>query len=109
MTNPKDFLYLNIDATLIYALNGNIDPETGKVKPLTQADYKMDHPYNTYNEPGLPPGPIANPGRNSLLAALDPEDTGYYYYVYDPQAREHVFSKTLKEHENATAKVNSQR
>ena len=109
LTNPKDFLYLNIDATLIYALNGNIDPETGKVKPLTQADYKMDHPYNTYNEPGLPPGPIANPGRNSLLAALDPEDTGYYYYVYDPQAREHVFSKTLKEHENATAKVTSQR
>lgn len=107
LTNPKDFLYLNIDATLIYALNGNIDPETGKVKPLTKADYEMDHPFNTYNEPGLPPGPISNPGRNSLLAALDPENTSYYYYVYDPEAGEHVFSKTLKEHENATARINS--
>lgn len=107
LTNPANFLYLNIDATLIYALNGNVDPETGKVKPLTKADYEMDHPFNTYNEPGLPPGPISNPGRNSLLAALDPEDTGYYYYVYDPEAGEHVFSKTLKEHENATARINS--
>lgn len=105
LTNPANFVYLNIDATLIYALDGNIDPETGLSKPLTSNDYKMDHPYNTYNEPGLPPGPISNPGRNSLDAALSPEDNGYYYYVYDPEAKEHLFSKTLKEHEQKTDRI----
>ncbi len=107
LTNPANFVYLNIDATIIYALNGNIDPETGKVKPLTQEDYQIDSPYNTYTEPGLPPGPISNPGRNSLDAALDPEDTGYYYYVLNPETGKHIFAKTLREHENNIDYVNS--
>ena len=109
LSNPGNFLYLNIDATIIYALNGNIDPETGKTKPLTTADYELDHPYNTYTEPGLPPGPISNPGRNSLDAALDPSDTGYYYYVFDPDIYQHVFSKTLKEHEAKDNEIKSRR
>lgn len=90
--------YLNIDATVIYALNGNIDPETGKTKALTYDDLAIDHPYNTYKYLGLPPGAIANPGLNSLYAALDPDDSDYYYYVLDPETNEHHFSKTEAEH-----------
>ena len=100
LTNPGNYPFLNIDATLIYALNGNIDPVTGERKPLTQADLLMEHPYNTYNNKGLPPGPISNPGRNSLDAALDPVDTSYYYYVYNPHGAEHLFARTEEGHED---------
>ena len=93
LTNPANYPYLNIDATLIYALGGNIDPETGKTKPLTYDDLRMDHPYNTYTVKGMPPGPISNPGRNSLNAALDPSETNYYYYVYNPNTSSHLFAK----------------
>ncbi len=105
LTNPAQFPKLQIDATIIYALGGNIDPETGKVKPLTKADLAMDHPYNSYVYSGLIPGPISNPGTASLNAALEPNDEGYYFYVFDPDAGEHIFSKTLAEHEKAVASV----
>lgn len=104
LTNPKEFPKLQIDATILYALGGNLD-ENGNVKPLTKADLAMDHPYNTYVYDGLTPGPIANPGAASINAALDPNDEGYYFYVYDPVAGEHIFSKTLAEHEKAVASV----
>ena len=98
LTNPANYPYLNIDATIIYALGGNIDPETGKTKPLTSADLQMEHPYNTYTVKGLIPGPISNPGRNSLNAALDPSETSYYYYVYNPNTSQHLFGKNEAEH-----------
>lgn len=107
LTNPGNYPHLNIDATLIYALGGNIDPETGESKPLTSEDLKMDHPYNTYVNTGLIPGPISNPGRNSLDAALDPTKTSYYFYVYNPKTREHLFAKTKKDHDNNVKYVNS--
>ncbi len=107
LTNASKYPYLNIDATIIYALGGNVDPETGKIKELTKADLALDDPYNTYLYKGMIPGPIANPGTNSLLAALDPNDTGYYYYVYDHVAGEHLFSKTEKEHNKNVAYVRS--
>lgn len=90
--------YLNIDATVIYALGGNLDPETGKTKALTYEDLEIDHPYNTYKYLGLPPGAIANPGLNSLYAALDPDESDYYFYVLDPETGEHHFSETESEH-----------
>ena len=90
--------FLNIDAALVYALGGNIDPETGKSKPLTEADKQLDSPYNTYLYTGLIPGPIANPGLSSINAALEPEDTDFYYYALDPSAGAHHFSKTYDEH-----------
>ena len=105
LTNPRNYPFLNIDATLIYALGGNIDPETGKTKPLTSADLQMDHPYNTYTYTGLIPGPISNPGRNSLDAALDPLSTDYYYYVYNPATGSHLFARNEWEHENNKNKV----
>ena len=83
--------YLNIDATIQYAL--------GERKAnLTQADTQIDSPYNTYTNPGLPAGPISNPGLNSLKAALHPEETAYYFYALD-EDRTHHFSETLEEHE----------
>lgn len=90
LTNPGQFPYLNIDATIVYALGGktNITPE----------DTQFDHPYNTYVYKGLPPGAISNPGLFSLKAALAPAEEGYYYYALDPAAGEHHFSKTYQEH-----------
>ena len=90
--------FLNIDASIIYALDGNVDPVTGKTKPLTMDDLALDHPYNTYVYTGLTPGPISNPGLNSLYAALDPDDTNYFFYVLDPSTNSHHFSATEAEH-----------
>ena len=81
--------YLQIDATLVY-LNG------GKVPTL--ADREIDSPYNTYKYPGLPAGPISNPGMASLTAAMDPDSTGYYFYVLNPETKRHEFSRTYAEH-----------
>lgn len=107
LNNAADYPYLNMDATLIYALGGNIDPETGLSKPLTEEDMYMDHPYNTYVYRGLPPGPISNPGRNSLDAALDPNSTNYFYYVYNPYSGKHMFARSLYEQEQNINYINS--
>lgn len=80
--------YLNIDASVIYA--------TGDAENI---DTSIDHPYNTYKNTGLTPGPIANPGLASIDAALNPASTNYYYYVLNPSTGKHVFSRTLAEHE----------
>lgn len=90
LTNPGEYPYLNIDATIVYALNGKTD--------LTKEDLQIDHPYNTYKYEGLTPGPISNPGILSLKSALQPRDEKYYYYVLDPATGEHHFSKTYQEH-----------
>ena len=82
--------YLQIDATLVY-LNG------GKVPTL--ADREIDSPYNTYKYQGLPKGPISNPGMASLMAAMNPEDTKYYFYVLNPETKRHEFSRTYAEHD----------
>jgi len=90
--------YLNIDAALIYGLGGKIDPETGESIPLTQTDLETDNPYNTYLHTGLTPGPIANPGQESLNAALTPEDTDYFFYALNPETGNHKFFTTYDEH-----------
>ncbi len=84
---------LQCDPTVIYALdrmghyNGN----------LTRADLQLDSPYNTYRHAGLPPGPIASPGRASLAAAAAPADASYLYFVSRNDGS-HVFASTLDEH-----------
>ena len=108
LTNPGNFPYLNIDATVIYGLGGKIDPITGESIPLTKQDLETDTPYNTYTRKGLIPGPISNPGRNSINAALDPNETSYYYYVYNPETASHLFASTAQEHENNVNKVRNQ-
>ncbi len=84
---------LQTDPTVIYALmrsgrwNGNI----------TRRDLQMEHPYNTYRNRGLPPGPIAAPGRASIEAVLRPADVPYLYFVSRNDGS-HVFASTLAEH-----------
>ena len=57
----------------------------------TEADKEIDSPYNTYKYKGLPPGPIANPGLESIQAALNPEKTDYFYYVLGDDNVHHFF------------------
>lgn len=82
---------LQSDPTVLYGLarfNGKI----------TKANLRAPSPYNTYVHRGLPPGPIANPGRASMTAALYPASSGYLYFVSKNDGT-HVFSNTLREHE----------
>jgi len=71
---------------------------------IHQSDLASENAYNTYRHAGLPPGPIANPGKDSLLAALHPTDTGYLYFVLRPDGSGgHNFSRSIAEHLVATA------
>ncbi|MDP2913968.1 MAG: endolytic transglycosylase MltG [Candidatus Aminicenantes bacterium] len=90
---------LDCDPTIIYALKLE-GPFEGR---LRTKDLKYDSPYNTYLHPGLPPGPIANPGRASLEAALRPAEAEYLYFVARNDGS-HQFSRTLAEHRLAVKK-----
>lgn len=81
---------LQADPTVLYAL-GNPN------RLLTRKDLKTVSPYNTYLHKGLPPGPIGNPGKASILGALRPDKTSFYYFVATGPGKHH-FSKTLEEH-----------
>ena len=70
---------------------------------LHHQDMQTDSPYNTYKHPGLPPGPIANPGRTSLEAALHPATSDYYYFVSNGNGH-HNFARSLEEHNRNVAK-----
>jgi UPF0755 protein len=83
---------LGIDATLLYD-----DPTPDG--QLSFSDLETDTPYNTRLNPGLPPTPIASPGRASLEAALNPADTPYLYYVLCGADGHHAFGRTAAEHE----------
>jgi UPF0755 protein len=69
---------------------------------LHHNDMQFDSAYNTYRHAGLPPGPIANPGRSSLLAAMHPADSRFYYFVSDGNGH-HRFATTLEEHNKNVA------
>ncbi len=90
---------LQADPTVIYAL--------GRRRRLYQRDYRTPSPYNTYLINGLPPGPITQPSEASLEAALYPHNTNYLYFVARPDGK-HVFSRTHREHLDATRDVRSQ-
>ena len=66
----------------------------------TKADISVDNKYNTYKYPGLPQGPICNPGLAAIEAALYPADTDYYYFVSDGKGT-NVFSRSYAEHVKA--------
>jgi UPF0755 protein len=87
----REGMALQIDATVQYAL-----PEKNRL--LTLEDYEFESPYNTYLHAGLPPTPIASPGRASLQAALNPAPEDYLYFlVVDPETGAHEFAETYKE------------
>lgn len=92
---------LQIDATVLYALGYH------KNRVLYR-DLRVDSPYNTYRRRGLPPGPIANPGLPSLLAALRPARHDYLFYVAGAD-RAHIFTRTEAEHNRAVARMRALR
>ncbi len=72
-------------------------------RPLTRADLDRDHPFNTYRNRGLPPGPIASPGRDAIRAATRPEATEFLFFVADGTGG-HAFARTLDEHNRNVAR-----
>jgi UPF0755 protein len=92
---------LQADPTVQYALQ----QRTGERKSrLFEKDYLTPSPYNTYLFPGLPPGPVGAPGRESLRAALHPAEVPYLYFVAGPEGR-HTFSRTYEDHLRAVARA----
>jgi UPF0755 protein len=92
---------LQADPTVQYA----IAQKTGvRKKRLYYKDYAFSSPYNTYLNPGLPPGPVNSPGLNSIRAALFPADVPYIFFVAKPDGH-HLFSRTLAEHNRNIAQV----
>ena len=89
---------LDADPSIIYAelLAGTYQGA------LHHADMQFPSPYNTYRYPGLPPGPIGNPGRSALEAAMHPAQTDYYYFVADAQGH-HRFARSFEEHNKNVA------
>lgn len=99
LKNSGTYPYLQSDATIKYDTDYR-----SKGQLVTDAQINAS-PYNTYTHKGLPAGPIANPGLSSLDAALDPEDTSYYFFIYDKAAGVTRFSKTLSEHNEWARKL----
>lgn len=96
----KQGMRLQSDPTIIYGLTGGREKLD---RPLTKADLAQDGPYNTYTRDGLPPGPIANPGRAALEAVINPAQTNYVYFVADGSGG-HAFAATLEEHNRNVVK-----
>jgi UPF0755 protein len=93
---------LQVDATVQYAL--------GKAKEdLKLDDLDVDSPYNTYRNPGLPPGPIASPSRESIQVALEPTETDYLYYVLEADGEEHLFTEDYDEFLEAKNQAENER
>ena len=100
---PGDSLVLAGPTSLVL-LN---EPETANVeldRPLSRADLETRHQWNTYVIDGLPPTPIANPGRGALEATLKPAESDELYFVADGSGG-HVFAKTLAEHNRNVARL----
>lgn len=91
LKNSASFPFLNSDATLQYALEQRVG--------AYDVDTSYEHPYNSYINKGLPPGPICNPGIEAIYAALYPEKTNYYYF-YTKKNGTTVYSTTYEQHQN---------
>jgi len=87
---------LQVDATITYITNK-------KSTKISREELKIDSPYNTYRYKGLPPAPICNPGIESIIAAIYPKKSEYWYYLSTPDGKT-IFSRTLKEHNAAKIK-----
>lgn len=96
----KRGIALQTDPTVIYGLTQG---KSALGRGLRRSELKKDTPWNTYLYRGLPPTPIANPGRDSIRAALNPADTKFLYFVADGQGG-HAFATNLKDHNKNVAK-----
>ena len=99
-------MLLQCDPTVVYGMV----TENRYRGRLLISDLEDTHRYNTYVHPGLPPGPIANPGRKSLEAAINPKSSDYIFFVAHASGNgEHVFSETWRDHERAAASYRQRR
>ena len=96
-------MLLQADPTVQYAIGG----EPRERLLYSDIEAVADNPYNTYTQPGLPPGPIASPGAAALDAALSPADVPYLYFVARPDGS-HVFTRTNREHVNAKNRIRAE-
>jgi UPF0755 protein len=96
----KKNMRLETDPTVIYGLT---EGKGALGRRLLRSDLENAHPYNTYKIHGLPPGPIANPGKASIMAAIKPAAHNYIYFVADGSGG-HVFAETLEQHNKNVAK-----
>ncbi len=96
-----DNMPLDIDATVCYAKllaqPASAAAPTAQACSLSALDFRIDSPYNTYLNKGLPPAPIGNPGTSAITAALHPQASPYFYYLSDPATGKTIFAKTLDE------------
>jgi UPF0755 protein len=94
----REPMRLQVDASVQYALGYQKDQKSWWKKPLYFEDLKVDSPYNTYTNDGLPKGPVANPGIASIRAAAEADpNTEYLFYLHDKNGKPH-YSKTYEEH-----------
>ena len=91
--NNLDLRLLDIRTTIQYIIDDG-------PRRLYNRDLKISSPYNTYLNKGLPPGPINNPGRESMIAVLEPENTDFLFFVADGRGY-HVFTRNESEHNTA--------
>jgi UPF0755 protein len=90
----SDIKLLQCDATIQYA---RIYEGLGRTSAVLFKDLEIEHPYNTYKYPGLPPGPICSPRIDCIEAALYPEKTNYFYFFATPEG-ENIYNETLEGH-----------
>ena len=87
---------LQIDATICYIKE--VANKTSTCYPLSDFDFKVDSPYNTYLYRGVPAGAISNPGISAIEAVINPVKTSYLFYLSDPVTKKTIFSETLDRH-----------
>ncbi len=92
------YMPIQSDTTIQYILGGEQKEE------ITIADTRVENPYNTYTNPGLPPGPIGSPGMDAIKAVLNPESTDYLYFVAEKDGH-HRFTRTYDEHLRAIEEI----
>lgn len=92
----EEDMLLQIDASVVYACSDGLYD----MEQVLYADLEVDSPYNTYQNTGMPAGPICNPGIESIKAALLPEQHDYFYYHTDEEKQDgsHIFTETFEEH-----------
>ena len=93
---------LQCDPTVIYAVTHG---KQFLSRPLSKTDLMIDSPFNTYRIYGLPPAPICNPGKESIIAALNPLTTNELFFVVKEEGREHEFNDSLENHNIAVQKL----